>query len=100
MPGEVLSFDSDQLDQIAQMFAQEANMVEQVSNYLRSKYEPLRNGDWEGEGAEKFFDVMESEIFPKLKKLQDYFEQSAQAASGGSNIINEAFAKVMAKAKR
>jgi WXG100 family type VII secretion target len=100
LPGEIISFDSDQLDQIAKMFADEASMVEQVSNYLRSKYEPLRNGDWEGEGAETFFEVMESEIFPKLKKLQEYFAQSAEAASGGSNIIQEAFSKVMAKAKR
>jgi WXG100 family type VII secretion target len=98
--GNVISFDSDQLSQIAQYFNQEADMVDAYANYLLGKYDPLRNGDWQGEGAEKFFDTMENTIFPKMKQLADYFRQSAQASGGASKIVEDAFAKVMAKARR
>ena len=100
MPSNVLSADSEQLQQIAAMFNEEASMVEEVIQYLQSKYEPLRGGEWQGEAAEKFFAQMEDEVFPKLRKMVDYFERSAKTASDGAKTIEDQFAYVMSKAKR
>ena len=100
MPSNILSADSEQLNQIAAMFNEEANMVGQVLQFLQSKYDPLRSGDWQGDAAEKFFAKMEDEVFPKLKKMQDYFERSAKTATDGAKTIEDQFAMVMAKCKR
>jgi WXG100 family type VII secretion target len=97
LASNILSADSEQLQQISQMFADEADMVEQVTNHLYAKYGPLRGGDWEGEGAEKFFATMEDEVFPKLKKLKEYFERSSETAAQGARTIEDQFSYVMSK---
>jgi WXG100 family type VII secretion target len=44
--------------------------VQQTTQKLTKVIEQLRGGDWIGEGATAFFNEMDSEVIPAMKRLQ------------------------------
>ncbi|MBX3062938.1 MAG: WXG100 family type VII secretion target [Anaerolineae bacterium] len=100
MPSHLFQADGEQLQQIGATFDQLAAEVDEKRANLEAKLAPLRDGGWIGVGADRFFDVMENEILPKLKQLHDYFEQSAQTANTGHKTIEEQFHRVISIAQR
>jgi WXG100 family type VII secretion target len=92
--------DGDQLQQIAATFDQLAAEVDEKRALLEQKLAPLRDGGWIGEGANALFDAMEQDIFPKMKRLQEYFAFSAETAGVGVKTIDEQFSRVLSIASR
>jgi WXG100 family type VII secretion target len=81
--------DRDQLKQIQGMFSQEAERVNSFWRDLVSKDETLRGGDWIGEGASQFYNEMNGQVYPHLKKLHDALDEAAKTVGQISQLMQE-----------
>lgn len=73
-----LQIQYDDMDNIASMFDQFADNTQENIQKIDSLVGQLQGGGWKGVGAEKFYQEMESEVFPKLKILQTGYEVGGQ----------------------
>ena len=78
----------DELDQMAGMFSSEGGQVGEVIGKLKSAIENMRD-KWIGEGAQKFFNEMESEVLPGLSKLQTALNDGATKTKQIAGLIHE-----------
>jgi WXG100 family type VII secretion target len=78
----------DELDQLAGMFSSEAGQVGETMGKLKSAIENMRD-KWIGEGAQKFFNEMESEVLPALNKLQTALNDGATKTKQIAGLIHE-----------
>jgi len=77
---EEIRADYDQLDEVANRFAKQAQVAEQLKKSLQSKMEPLENGDWIGQGSDAFFEEMNSDIMPAVERLIDVLQDASAVA--------------------
>jgi len=77
---EEIRADYDQLDEVANRFAKNSQAAQQLAQMLKSKMDPLANGDWIGQGSDAFFQEMEGKIMPAMTRLIDVL-QDASAVS-------------------
>jgi len=78
----------DELDQLAGMFSSESGQVSEVIGKLKSAIENMRD-KWIGEGAQKFFNEMESEVLPALGKLQSALNEGATKTKQMAGLVHE-----------
>jgi|WetSurMetagenome_2_1015567.scaffolds.fasta_scaffold422294_3 WXG100 family type VII secretion target len=78
----------DELDQLSGMFSSEAGHVGETMGKLKSAIENMRD-KWIGEGAQKFFQEMESEVLPALGKLQAALNEGASKTKQMAGVIHE-----------
>ena len=81
--------DRDQLKQIQDMFNSEAEKVEGFSRDLMSKMDTLKGGDWIGEGANQFYQEMDSQVIPHLNKLRDALAEAAKTTGQISQLMQD-----------
>jgi WXG100 family type VII secretion target len=81
--------DRDQLKTIADSFNKEAERVEQVTRDLTSKMDTLQGGDWIGQGANQFYQEMESQVIPHLNKLRNAMGEAARVTGQISQLMQE-----------
>ena len=74
MAGQGFKIDYEKLQQISQIFQQQAQNAEDTLNLLKSHSEQLRN-TWSGVAADKYQAEMEQSVYPRLKKLADNLQQ-------------------------
>lgn len=67
------------LGSFAQKWRSEQQEIDALLKQTRSKVEDLHNNQWIGEGADKFFNEMESKVLPSLGKLVHALGQGADA---------------------
>jgi WXG100 family type VII secretion target len=89
MPAAIVRSDRDALKDIETNFKSESDRVGKVSNDIRSKYSKLKDGDWVGEAATKFFQRMDDEVLPELKRLQDAMNEAASVTQKISKEMQE-----------
>lgn len=77
----------EDVDTIARQFINESNDTEGTVRVLKQAVEALRGGGWLGEGANAFYDEMDSFVFPNLDKLVNALNTTEQK-------IREAVAKM------
>jgi uncharacterized protein YukE len=58
----------DVQDVISQV-TQQANLVEEMMNSVRTGMQPIMGGAWIGQGAEAFIDEVESRLIPEVMAL-------------------------------
>jgi len=78
----------DELDQLSGMFSSEAGQVGETMGKLKSAIENMRD-KWIGEGAQKFFQEMESEVLPALGKLQAALNEGSTKTKQMAGLIRE-----------
>jgi WXG100 family type VII secretion target len=78
----------DELDQIAGMFSNTAGQVGDTIGKLKSAIENMRD-KWIGQGADKFFQEMESEVLPGLGKLQNALNEGSSKTKSIAGLIRE-----------
>ena len=78
----------DELDQLSGMFANEAGQVGETMGKLKSAIENKRD-KWIGEGAQKFFNEMESEVLPALGKLQAALNEGSTKTKQMAGLVHE-----------
>jgi WXG100 family type VII secretion target len=82
--------DYERLNQLAQKFASQAEVVNALYGKLSQRIQTLRDGDWEGEGARAFYREMEQDLLPGVKRLGTALETSQQATLQISRIFKNA----------
>ncbi|HSB90802.1 MAG TPA: WXG100 family type VII secretion target [Anaerolineales bacterium] len=63
--------DYDLIKKIMGSFKGQEATTQQTIQKLSKVIEQLRGGDWYGEGATAFFNEMDSEVMPAMKRLQN-----------------------------
>lgn len=71
------------------MFNSEAEKVEGFSRDLMSKMDTLKGGDWIGEGANQFYQEMDSQVIPHLNKLRDALAEAAKTTGQISQLMQD-----------
>jgi len=82
--------DYDALKQVAQSFSQQAAAVGQTLQQVRSQKETLQGGDWIGQGANAFYNEMDSSVLPTIQRLQRALDESARIVGQISQVMKQA----------
>jgi WXG100 family type VII secretion target len=90
MPASKVRVEHEQLDDITNRFASEAEAVERVAQSIRTRYEQLRNGGWVGQGAEMYFREMEGMVFPEIQRLQNALTNASRTTDRVLKIFLDA----------
>src|SRR5688572_27068237 len=90
MPVGKVRSDHDALKNVSSSFKQNAETTKQTTQNLKSKMEVLRGKDWVGKGAAKFYQEMDSSVFPSLKRLSVALDKSSQLTLKISQIMKQA----------
>src|SRR3990172_12101956 len=61
--------DYDALKQIAQAFARESQAARQTLQSMQGAKNVLQGGDWIGKGAKAFYQEMDQEVLPGMRRL-------------------------------
>lgn len=93
MPASRIRADHDQLKQVVQTFNRESAAVKRSLDRLRSRMDALQRGDWVGQGANKFYQEMDSAVLPAVERLRAALDQGARTVRQVSHLIDEAEAE-------
>jgi WXG100 family type VII secretion target len=66
----IIRIDYEVVKGIASSFSREAERIRQISQALNRRSEVLRAGDWQGKGAQAFYQEMGSAILPAFGRLE------------------------------
>ncbi|MCU0498573.1 MAG: WXG100 family type VII secretion target [Anaerolineae bacterium] len=64
---------------------------------LKTSYEALRSGGWMGEGADEFFEEMESSFFPRFQRMMQALGETDHAIRQIHDIFQEAEEQAVAQ---
>lgn len=79
----------EDLDRIARIFGDSGDVIEQLDARLRSKLDQLRGG-WQGTAADAFFDEMEAEVLPTVKRLGQALDDGNRTTHNIATVIRDA----------
>lgn len=78
MPVSKVRAEQAALKEIAKSFSSESDASNQTLRNLKQKAEALRGGDWLGDSANKFYNEMDSAVFPALQRLTNALAEAAR----------------------
>ncbi len=81
--------DYEQLREFAKKFANEGEILAQLTSQIRQSVHNLK-GEWIGAGSDAFFDEMETELLPALKRLHEAMTFSGATVNNISKIYRTA----------
>lgn len=84
----------DALKKYQNSFRGQETAVQQTTQKLAKVIEQLRGGDWIGEGATAFFNEMDSEVIPAMKKLQTAMGEGDRVTKEIEKIQHETEASI------
>ena len=87
---EVVQFDHDQLNGIESRFTDQAEKARATERKLTEQMEVLKGGAWIGPNADKFFEVMESQLLPANKRLADALDRGSEVTRQITKMMNDA----------
>lgn len=77
----------DDLARIAGVFEREADRMRQSLQGIQRTVEVLQNGDWIGQGATTFYQEMNSEVLPAMKRLESALEAAGRTTREISRVM-------------
>ena len=80
----------DELEQVASKFANQAQVIQQMTQKVRGSYDKLEDGGWIGRGSEAFFAEMRDKIFPACQRLQGALEDACAATKDIARTFKQA----------
>jgi len=84
-----LRADYDQLDNVANRFANQASQIQDMLQRVRGGMESLEEG-WIGRGSEAFFSEMQSEVLPASMRLQQALQEASQVTKQIVQTVRQA----------
>jgi len=90
MPAPTVRADHDVLREIARGFGQGADATGKTLQTLGGAMSVLQHGDWIGEGARSFYQEMDSQVLPSLKRLAGALGEGARITTEISRIMQQA----------
>jgi len=82
--------DHEALTQIAQRFSTQSEQTKQMTRNLKSKMGVLEGGHWVGKAATKFYNEMNSSVFPTLNRLESALDQASATTKKISQLMRQA----------
>ena len=82
MANDIIQIDYESMEVISDRFLDQADLIEQMVQMLRTPYAELHDGGWAGQAADAFFNEYESELMPVIERL-------SQALSDGSEVTRQ-----------
>lgn len=89
MAAPVVQSDYEGLEQIAQRFNQQADVISQLIQSVKSSMEPLTSS-WLGDAQVAFFEEMENEVSPANQRLQELFAESGAKTAEIARVLEDA----------
>lgn len=89
MPAPKVRGEYDELQQIASIFAVQAERSQRSLRQIKSQVETLQGGDWIGQGAQAFYKEMDQQVLPALNRLVEALNQAQQTTKQISKIVQE-----------
>lgn len=89
MAAPVVQSDYEGLEQIAQRFNQQADVISQLIQSVKSSMDPLQ-GSWLGDAKDAFFNEMESDVSPATQRLQELFAESSSKTAEIARVLEDA----------
>jgi WXG100 family type VII secretion target len=77
----------DDLNTIIQKFRSEQQDIDALFKQTKGKVESLHNNQWVGEGSEKFFSEMESQVLPAMQRLAGALGHAGDVAQKMADTI-------------
>lgn len=77
----------DDLNTIIQKFRSEQQDIDALFKQTKGKVESLHNNQWVGEGSEKFFSEMESQVLPAMQRLSAALGHAGDVAQKMADTI-------------
>jgi WXG100 family type VII secretion target len=90
MPSIQIRCDYDQVNQIASMFTAQGSAIAGVNKKIKAAQQTLEGGDWIGKGATAFFQEMNNEVNPSMKRLEKAMEEAASITKQIHNVMHQA----------
>lgn len=78
------------LEEVAKAFQNQSEEMNQMLSAIKSSYQPLRGGDFQGAAADAFFNEMESLLFPANQRLIEALARASETTSTVSQNIQSA----------
>jgi len=79
----------EMMKKFSNSFQGQAAATQQTIQKLSKVIEQLRGGDWIGEGANQFYNEMDSEVIPALKRLQSAMTEGDKVSKEIEKIQHE-----------
>lgn len=92
---KLFRLDYDILKNIGGSFRGQETAVQQTTQKLSSVIEQLRGGDWIGEGATAFYNEMDGEVIPAMKRLQKAMSEGDRVSKEIERLQREAEQSLM-----
>jgi len=89
MAAPVVQSDYEGLEQIAQRFNQQADVIAQLIQSVKGAMDPLQS-NWLGDAKDAFFSEMEEDVSPGTQRLQELFAESAAKTAEIARVLEEA----------
>lgn len=90
MPARVIRADYQQLAQISKQFSRQSGQMQATLKRLQAQMQTLHGGDWIGRGATAFYQEMDSQVLPSLKRLTTDLQAASQSTLKMSRIMKDA----------
>lgn len=90
MSASKVRVDYDALQEIANTFDQQSLNSRRVLQQLQRRMETLQNGDWVGTGATAFYQEMNSDVLPAMRRLAAALETANRIIRQSSQIMQDA----------
>lgn len=90
MPPNKIRADYEGLDQIAKRFGHQAEATLKTLRRLQQAVNTLKQGDWIGEGAKKFYAEFDSAVLPSMKRLQAALDHAGQTTNKMNDVMQKA----------
>ena len=79
----------DSMNQISKRFSRQSEGIGSLNQRVASQVEVLRGGDWVGQGANVFYQEMDDEILPALKRLSAVLGMGDRVTQGLIQVMHD-----------
>ena len=90
MSARTVRADYEALTQVGQQFSRQTDATRRTLQQLKRNMDVLQRGDWQGQGADKFYEEMNSAVLPSMQRLVNALDSAGHRTQDISRIMKEA----------
>ena len=90
MSARTVRADYEALTQVGQQFSRQTDATRRTLQQLKRNMDVLQRGDWQGQGADKFYEEMNSAVLPSMQRLVNALDSAGHRTQDISRIMQEA----------
>lgn len=90
MPAKVIQANYPELDNIAALFSQQSDETTNLFQSIQRHLELLQRYGWVGKGAEAFYDEMQQEVLPAMRRLTNALNDASLSTQRVQKLLRDA----------